>query len=134
MGLEFFGRALTEEVSDLDGASVWRDAAGEVSVHPSAMPWAGDWLAQYAGMGEGFGSTPEAALRALEQDVRGRHERLGRLIGEAWVSRPEASREVVLKDLRIMAEEWADPEDIASAQDAETLLAAVQVLSCQSGT
>ena len=79
--LRFLGRPLSQ-VESVDGAERWDDEAGEVSVFESAMPWAGDWMAQYKGVGEGFGDSPEAALAALEADLRERHEDLGRLLQE----------------------------------------------------
>ena len=45
-----------------------------------------------------------------------------------WLKRPRASRHAVLKELRSQAAAWADPDNDASQKDADTLLAAVELL------
>lgn len=45
-----------------------------------------------------------------------------------WLARPKESREAILKELRAQAKEWASGGDDWSQEDADTLLAAVELL------
>lgn len=45
-----------------------------------------------------------------------------------WLARPKESRQAVLDELRDMVKEWASGGDDWSQEDADTLLAAVELL------
>lgn len=48
---------------------------------------------------------------------------------QAWLTRPKESREVVLQELRDMAEGWSQAADTEETRDdAETLKVAVRIL------
>lgn len=46
-----------------------------------------------------------------------------------WLARPRASRESVLKELREIAKVWAEDAEDEALEDAQTLLALVEMMT-----